>query len=54
VACERGSLPVFAAGSSREEVEREIRAAVAFYLDYLREQGEAPPQAPSSVGTVTV
>lgn len=47
-------LPVFAAGSSRKEAEREIRAAVAFYLDYLREQGEAPPQAPSSVGTVTV
>jgi predicted RNase H-like HicB family nuclease len=47
-------LPVFAAGDSKTEAEREIRSAIAFYLEYLEEQGETAPAPATSVGTVTI
>jgi predicted RNase H-like HicB family nuclease len=47
-------LPVFAAGDSREDAEREVREAIAFYLDTLRDAGEGPPATRGSVGTVSV
>jgi predicted RNase H-like HicB family nuclease len=47
-------LPVYAAGATREEAEREIRGAIAVYLDELAGAGESAPRARSVVGTVTV
>ena len=47
-------MPVFATGDSKEEAEREIRSAIAFYLEWLDEEGEAAPQPSSIVGTVTI
>ena len=47
-------LPVFAAGDSRDDAEREIRSAIAHYLEHLREQSEPLPEPRGSVGTVTV
>jgi len=47
-------LPVYAVGDSREEAEREIRAAITVHLDELAQSGEPPPRALSAVGTVTV
>jgi predicted RNase H-like HicB family nuclease len=47
-------LPVYAAGVTREEAEREIRDAISVYLDELASQGETAPAARSVVGTVTV
>lgn len=47
-------LPVYAVGDTREEAEREVRSAIAFYLDYLAEKGEAVPPGVSVVGTVAV
>ena len=47
-------MPVFAVGDSKEEAEREIRSAIAFFLEYLDEQGESAPSPSSTVGTVTL
>jgi predicted RNase H-like HicB family nuclease len=47
-------LPVFAVGDTREEAEREIRDAIAFYLEHLEDAGEPIPPARSVVGTVNV
>jgi predicted RNase H-like HicB family nuclease len=47
-------LPVFAVGDTRDEAEREIRSAIALHLDELARRGQPAPDAPSSVGTVTV
>ncbi len=47
-------LPVYAAGATREEAEREIRDAISVYLDELDGAGEAAPTVRSVVGTVTV
>lgn len=47
-------LPVYASGDTREEVEKEIRDAIAVHLNVLRERGEAPPSSRSVVGTVRV
>ena len=47
-------LPVFAVGDMKTEARREIRSAIAFYLDYLTESGRPLPESPSEVGTVTV
>jgi predicted RNase H-like HicB family nuclease len=47
-------LPVYAAAATREEAEREIRAAISVYLDELAGAGEVVSTARSVVGTVTV
>jgi predicted RNase H-like HicB family nuclease len=47
-------LPVYAVGDTREEAEREIREAIALYLDELARSGSSVPAAHSVVGTVTV
>jgi predicted RNase H-like HicB family nuclease len=47
-------LPVYAVGDTREEAEREIREALALYLDELARTGTLAPAARSLVGTVTV
>jgi len=47
-------LPVFAVGDTRDEAEKEIRDAIAFYLEELARNGEEPPAARSVVGTVSV
>ena len=47
-------LPVYAAGGSREEAEREIRAALALYLEELAGAGHAPPDPHSVVGVVSL
>jgi predicted RNase H-like HicB family nuclease len=46
-------LPVFSAGNSREEAEREIRQAIGIYLDELANQ-DLPASAGAVSGTVTV
>jgi predicted RNase H-like HicB family nuclease len=45
---------VYAVGDTKEEAEREIRSAIALYLDELDRSGQAPPAGRSVVGTVTV
>lgn len=47
-------LPVFAVGDTRAEAAREIRSAIAVYLDELAREGRSAPEIRSSVGTVTV
>lgn len=47
-------LPVYAVGDSREEAGREIRSAIAFFLETLKERGEPLPLYESEVGTVSV
>lgn len=47
-------LPVYAVGDTREEAEREIREAIALYLDELTRTGSSAPAARSVVGTVVV
>jgi predicted RNase H-like HicB family nuclease len=47
-------LPVYAVGDTREEAEREIRQAIALYLDTLAREGSSAPAARSVLGTVTV
>lgn len=47
-------LPVYAVGDTRAEAEREIRSAVALYLDELARSGQPTPLSRSAVGTVTV
>ncbi len=41
-------------GASREEVEKEIRAAVEFHIDGLREEGEPVPEPSTSASYVDV
>ena len=43
-----------ATGSTRAEVEQEMRAAVEFHLDGLRAQGQLPPESSSYATTVEV
>jgi len=38
-----------ATGASREEVEREIREAIAFHIDGMRQDGQTIPQPTSTV-----
>ncbi len=47
-------LPVFAVGDTREEAQREIRDAIALYLDELARSGAPVPANRSVVGTVTL
>jgi predicted RNase H-like HicB family nuclease len=47
-------LPVYAVGDTRDEAEREIRSAIAFYLDELARSGQPTPAPRSAAGTVTV
>ena len=47
-------LPVFAVGDTRQEAERAMRSAIAFYLDELARVGQPAPPTRSSVGNVTV
>jgi len=48
-------LPVFSCADSREEVEREIRAGIAFHLeDELREGRPMPVQMAHDAGMVSV
>ncbi|HEY2767136.1 MAG TPA: type II toxin-antitoxin system HicB family antitoxin [Solirubrobacteraceae bacterium] len=46
-------LPVFSAGATREEAEREIQQAIGIYLDEMAEQ-DLPATAGAVSGTVTV
>ena len=43
-----------ATGSTREEVEREMTAAIAFHLDGLRAEGMAIPQPNSSSSYIDI
>lgn len=43
---------VYAAGSSKDEVEQLMREAIPFHLEGLREAGEAIPEPTISVGYV--
>jgi predicted RNase H-like HicB family nuclease len=47
-------LPVFSAGETREEVEREIQQGIRFYLDELARRGKPVPETRCVTGTVTV
>jgi predicted RNase H-like HicB family nuclease len=47
-------MPVYAAGETREEAEREIQQAIRVYLDELARRGESAPTARSVLGAVTV
>ena len=47
-------LPVFAAGETKDEAERQIRSAIAFHIEGLVEDGEPVPESTTRVGTVTV
>ena len=40
-------------GDTREEVERLVREAIAFYLESLRQSGDPIPE-PTAVGTTSV
>jgi predicted RNase H-like HicB family nuclease len=43
-----------ATGTTREEVEREIREAIEFHIEGLREDGVAIPEPSSAVSYVEV
>ena len=43
-----------ATGSSVSEVEAELREAIAFHLEGLREDGLTPPQPSSQVKTIDI
>jgi predicted RNase H-like HicB family nuclease len=43
-----------ATGSTREEAEREMRDAISFHLDGLRQEGEKLPQPQASSTYVNV
>jgi predicted RNase H-like HicB family nuclease len=43
-----------ATGASREEVEREIKAAIAFHLEGLKQEGEKLPQSSTSAAYIEV
>ena len=47
-------LPVFSVGDSKEEAEREIRKAIALYLESLEDDGKPTPDVRTSTGSVTV
>ncbi|MDX6718984.1 MAG: HicB like antitoxin of bacterial toxin-antitoxin system [Solirubrobacteraceae bacterium] len=48
-------LPVFSCADSREEVEREIRAGIAFHLEEdLRQGHPLPPRMAHDAGMVSV
>ncbi|HTD58964.1 MAG TPA: hypothetical protein VK672_08730 [Solirubrobacteraceae bacterium] len=47
-------LPVFSSGCTREEAEREVREAIALYLDQLAGEGRAVARTRSAFGKVTV
>ena len=44
----------YAAGASREEVERLIREAIPFHLQGMREAGQPVPEPVTSAGYVAV
>jgi predicted RNase H-like HicB family nuclease len=41
-----------ATGSTRQEVEHRIRAAIELHLEGMREDGETPPLPTTAVGSV--
>jgi predicted RNase H-like HicB family nuclease len=43
-----------ATGASREEVEREMKEAIAFHLEGLRQEGGQVPQSSTSAAYVEV
>jgi predicted RNase H-like HicB family nuclease len=43
-----------ATGSSRDEIEREMKAAITFHLDGLRQDGRQPPQSSTSATCIEV
>lgn len=43
-----------ATGRTRAEVERRIRAAIELHLDGMREDGIAPPEPTTAIGSVEV
>jgi predicted RNase H-like HicB family nuclease len=47
-------LPVFAVGDTREEAEQQIREAIAFYLDWMRERGEPVPEQQGLPAVVSI
>jgi predicted RNase H-like HicB family nuclease len=47
-------MPVHAVGDTRAHAEREIRDAIALYLDELNRSGNPMPEPRSIVGQVTV
>jgi predicted RNase H-like HicB family nuclease len=47
-------LPVFSAGETREEAEREIQQAIRIYLDEMANRDTAAPAAHCITGTVAV
>ncbi|HEV7808180.1 MAG TPA: type II toxin-antitoxin system HicA family toxin [Solirubrobacteraceae bacterium] len=48
-------LPVFSCADSRQEVEREIRAGIAGYLEFIVQEGQAgPPQMAHDAGIVSL
>lgn len=46
-------LNVYATGDTREDVEREVRDAIAFHLDGLREDGLPVPEPAADAITVS-
>jgi predicted RNase H-like HicB family nuclease len=47
-------MPVHAVGDTRADAEREIRDAIALYLDELARSGDPTPETRSIVGQVTI
>jgi predicted RNase H-like HicB family nuclease len=47
-------MPVFAVGDTREEAESQIRDAIAFHIQGLREDGKEIPPAGGVPGIVSV
>lgn len=47
-------LPVFTVGDTREEAEREVRAAIAEHLEGLKMDGQPVPQIQTLAGIVRV
>lgn len=43
-----------ATGRTRAEVERRIRAAIDLHLDGMREDGIAPPEPTTTIGSVDI
>ena len=43
-----------ATGASRDEVELEIKAAISFHLEGLKQEGEKPPQSSTSAAYIEV
>jgi len=47
-------LPVYTVGNTREEAEREVRAAIKLYLEELASRGQTVQQTAHDAGMVSV